>query len=115
MAWHHTQADQDSTMKETLHSRHHSTVLPRLGASRKDILHNLHIHEVAYSDIHEVDSDIQLLGNNRVLKYRPPPIATRVETGPEATMHSLIATIRTLPSTVRLQAHGVRRTKQHMY
>ena len=32
--------------KETLHSRHHSTVLPRLGASRMEIHQNLHTHAV---------------------------------------------------------------------
>ena len=53
-------------MKETLHSRHHSTVLPRLGSSRMESHHNLHTHAV--------DSDIQLQGHNRVLKKRPPPI-----------------------------------------
>ena len=47
-------------MKETLNSRHYSTVLPRLGANRKESLQNLHTHAV--------DSAIQLLGNNRVLK-----------------------------------------------
>ena len=50
-------------MKETLHSRHHSTVLPRLGFSRKEIHQNLHTHA------------IQLQGNNRVLKKRPPSIS----------------------------------------
>ena len=54
-------------MKETLHSRHHSTVLPRHGTSRKESLQNLHTHAV--------DSGIQLLDNNRVLKECPPPIS----------------------------------------
>ena len=31
-------------MKKTVHSRHHSTVLPRLCASRKENLQNLHTH-----------------------------------------------------------------------
>ena len=52
-------------MKETVHSRHHSTVLPRLGANRMESHQNLHTHAV--------DSAIQLQGNNRVLKKRPPP------------------------------------------
>ena len=52
-------------MKETLHSRHHSTVLPRFGSNRMKSLQNLHTHAV--------DSAIQLQGNNRVLKKRPPP------------------------------------------
>ena len=33
-------------MKETIHSRHTSTVLPRFGASRKESLRNLHTHAV---------------------------------------------------------------------
>ena len=61
-----TQDPRPRRMKETLHSRHHSTVLPRLGASRKEIFQNLHTHAVA--------SGIQLL-DNRVLKERPPPIS----------------------------------------
>ena len=39
-------------MKETLHSRHHSTVLPRLGSSRMESHQNMHTHAV--------DSAIQL-------------------------------------------------------
>ena len=54
-------------MKETLHSRHHSTVLPRLGSSRMESHQNLHTHTV--------DSAIELQGNNRVLKKRPSPIS----------------------------------------
>ena len=50
-------------MKETLHSRHHSTVLPRLCSNRMESLQNLHTHAV--------DSAIQLQGNTRVLKKRP--------------------------------------------
>ena len=41
-----TQVPRPRAMRETLHSRHHSTVLPRLGASRKEILRNLHTHAV---------------------------------------------------------------------
>ena len=52
-------------MKETLHSRHHSTVLPRLCASRKESLRNLLTHAV--------DLATKLLGSNRVLKEHPPP------------------------------------------
>ena len=59
-------------MKETLHSRHHSTVLPRLGSNRMESLQNLHTHAVA--------SAIQLQGNNRVLKKRPPPISDEEQT-----------------------------------
>ena len=54
-------------MKETLHSRHHSTVLPRLGSCMIESHHNLHTHAV--------DSAFQLQGHNRVLKKRPPPIS----------------------------------------
>ena len=62
-----TQEPRHIPMKEILHSRHQSTVLPRIGASRKESLRNLHTHSV--------DSDTKLLGNNRVLKERQPPIA----------------------------------------
>ena len=62
-----TQEPRPRTMKDNLHSRHHSTVLPMLGASGKENLQNLHTHAV--------ESDIQLLDNNIVLKERPPPIA----------------------------------------
>ena len=58
-------------MKETLHSRHHSTVLPRLGSNRMESHQNLHTHAV--------DSAIQLQGNNRILKKRPPPISDEVQ------------------------------------
>ena len=79
-------------MKETLQSRHHSTVL-----SRKESLQNFHTHAVG--------SDIQLIGNNRVLKERPPPnIGRGAETEPKTTMQSLTAAIKTLPSTAGLQA-----------
>ena len=54
-------------MKETLHSRYHSTVLPRFGANRKESLQNMYTRAV--------DSDIQLIDNNRVRKERPPPIS----------------------------------------
>ena len=53
----------------TFHSRHHSTVLPRLSATRTESLQNMHTHAL--------DSAIQLLGNNRVLKERPSPIADK--------------------------------------
>ena len=54
-------------MKEILHSRHHSTVLHRLGSSRMENHQNLHTHTL--------DSATKLQGNNRVLKKRPPPIS----------------------------------------
>ena len=56
-------------MNEILHSRHHSTVLHRLGSSRMESHQNLHTHAV--------DSAIQLQGNNRVLEKRPPPISDK--------------------------------------
>ena len=62
-----TQEPRPRPMKETLHSRYHLTVLPRLGANREESLQSLHAHAV--------DSAIQLRGNNIVLKDRPPPIA----------------------------------------
>ena len=62
-----TQEPRPRSMRETLHSRHHSTVLPRLGSSRMEGYQNLHTHAVY--------SAIQLQGNNRVLKKRPPPIS----------------------------------------
>ena len=58
-------------MKETLHSRHHSTVLPRLGSSRMESHQDLHTRAV--------DSAIQLQGKNRVLKERPPPISDEAQ------------------------------------
>ena len=58
---------QDLDSSRRLHSRHHSTVLPRLGATSKESIWNLHTHAV--------DSATKLLANNRVLKERPPPIA----------------------------------------
>ena len=62
-----TQEPRPRPMKETLHSRHHSTVLPRLGSSRMESHQNLHTHAV--------ESAIQLQGNNRVLKKPAPPIS----------------------------------------
>ena len=59
---HHNSRAQTKTITETLHSRHHSTVLPRLGSSRIESHQNLHTHVV--------DSAIQFQGNNRVLKKR---------------------------------------------
>ena len=56
-------------MKEILHSRHHSTVLPRHGSSRMENRQNLHTHAV--------DSAIQLQGHNSILKKRPPQYRTR--------------------------------------
>ena len=63
-----TQEPRPRPMKETLHSRHHSTVLPRLGSSRMESHQNLHTHAV--------ESAIQLQGNNRVLKKSHPQYRT---------------------------------------
>ena len=60
-------ASQFKTKTHERNSRHLSTVLPRLGSNRMESLQNLHTHAV--------DSAIQLQGNNRVLKKRPPPIS----------------------------------------
>ena len=54
-------------MKETIHSRHHSTVHPRLGSNRMENHQNLHTHVV--------DSAIQPKRNYGVLKMRPTPIS----------------------------------------
>ena len=62
-----TQEPRPRSMKATLHSRHDSTVLPKLGTSKKESLQNLQIHVV--------DSAIQLKGNNKLLKDSPPPNA----------------------------------------
>ena len=62
-----TQEPRPRPMKETLHSRHHSTILPRLGSNRMENHQNMNTHAV--------DSDIKLQGNNRVLKKRPTPIS----------------------------------------
>ena len=70
---------------ETLYSIHHSTVLPRLGTSRKESHQKLHTYTV--------DSVIQLQGTNRVLKEQ------RLTQRQRCT-----ATFRTLPSIAELQA-----------
>ena len=59
-------------MKETLYSCHHSTVLPRLDADKKNSLHNVHTHAV--------ESALQLQETNRVLKDRPPLINNEEQT-----------------------------------
>ena len=82
-------------MKETLHSRHHSTFLPRLGSNRMESHQNLHTHAV--------DSTIQLQGNNRE-EASTPNIGRGAETQPKTTMHSLTTMVRTLPSIAGLQA-----------
>ena len=72
-----------------------STVLPRLGSNRMESYKNLHTHAV--------DSAIQLKGNYRVLKKRPPPILDEKQRlKPKTTMHSLTTTVRTLSSIAGL-------------
>ena len=63
--WHviTTQDPRSRPMKKTLHSRHHSTVLPRVGASKKENIQNMNTHAVK--------SVIQLQGIT-VQKDRPP-------------------------------------------
>ena len=92
-------------MKETLHSRHHSTVLPIRGASKKESLHDMHTHAVHSAPRKQQSTE------------RPPtPNSGRGEdTEPEATMHSHTTTIRTLTSIEGPQAQGVRRTKRDLY
>ena len=102
-----TQEPRPRPMKKTPHSRHHSPVLQKLGTSKKNIIHNLHTHAV--------DSDIQLQGNNRVLKDGPPPISYEEQNLNRKQRYTLTTTIRTLPSTAGLQAEGIRRTKRHLY
>ena len=62
-----TQEPRPRPMKETLHSRHNSTVLPRLSVSREESLRKLHTHTI--------DLAIKLLGNTEVLKEHPPTIS----------------------------------------
>ena len=83
-------------MKETLHSRHHSTVLPRLGSNRMESHQNQHTHAV--------DSAIQLRKQQSTEGASTPNIGREAETEPKTTMHSLTATIRTLSSIARLQS-----------
>ena len=59
-----TQEPRLRPMKESLHSRHHPTVLPRLKQER-----------MPSESAHPVDPATTILGNHIVLKERPPPIA----------------------------------------
>ena len=84
-------------MKETLHSRHLSTVLPRLGSNRMESLQkSAHTcGRLSYST----------QGNNRVLKKRPPPISDeeqRLNRRQRCTLSQLRS--GTLPSIAGLQA-----------
>ena len=76
-------------MKETLHSRHHSTVLPRLGSNMMESLQNQRIQQRIQQSTEEAST---------------PNIGRGIETQPKTTMHSLTTTIRTLPSIAGLQA-----------
>ena len=83
-------------MKETLHSRHHSTVLPRLGSSRMESHQNIHTcGRIGYSTPRKQQSTEEA---------PTPNIGRGAETQPKTTMHSLTTTVRTLPSTTGLQA-----------
>ena len=82
-----TQEPRPRPMKESLHSRHHSTVLPILNQHGKPPEYAHTRGRFGYS----------------VLKERPPPISDE-ETEPKTTMHSLTTTVRTLPSIAGLQA-----------
>ena len=79
-----TQEPRHRPMKEILHSRHHSTVLARPAHTRGRFGHSAHRQHHSTEGV-------------------PTPNSGRgAETAPEATMHSLTATIRTLPSTAGL-------------
>ena len=52
---------------ETLHSRHHSTVLPRFGESKKESLQNMHTHHGRFG--HSAPRKEQ------ITEKRPSPIA----------------------------------------
>ena len=89
-------------------SRHHLTVLHRLGTIRKESHQNLHTHTV--------DSDISTPKKQQSTEEASTPNFGRgAETELKTTMHYLTATVRTLPSIVGLQTYGVRRTKRHLY
>ena len=62
-----------------------------LDPSRKENLKNQYTHAV--------DSDINILGNNRVLKDHPPPIAAEEQRLNRRQRWTLTLTVRTLPST----------------
>ena len=80
-----TQEPRPKPMKETLFSRHHSTVLPRLGATSR----------FGYSPLKQQQS---------TERAPTPNIGRGADTEPKAMMHSLTAMIRTLPYTAGLQA-----------
>ena len=80
-------------MKETLHSRHHSTVLPRLGSNRMESAHTC--GRFSYSNPRKQHS---------TKEASTPNIGPGAETQPKTTMHSLTTTIRTLPSIAGLPA-----------
>ena len=87
-------------------SRHHLTVLPRLGANRKESPEAAHIRgRTGHSAPRQQQST----------EGAPTPNSGRgAETEPEVMMY-FTAMIRTLPYTAGLQTYGVRRTKQHLY
>ena len=102
-----TQVPRPRPMKEALYSRYHSTVLYRLGTSRKESHQKLHIRgRFYYSATRNQQSTKGASSHN---------IGREAETEPKTTMYFLTITVRTLPSIAALQTWGVRRTKQHLY
>ena len=84
-------------MKETLHSRHHSTVLPRLGSKRIEC-HHESAHtcgRFSYSTPRKQQSTDEV---------STPNIRRGAETQPKTIIHSLTTTVRALPSIAGLQA-----------
>ena len=86
-----TQEPRSRPLKATLHSRHHSTVLPRISTSSKENHQNLHRYAV-------------FSNNNRVLKERPPLTSDEEQRLNRRHRCTLTATVRTLPSNAGLQA-----------
>ena len=95
-------------MKETLYSRHHSTVVPWLDTGRNESHQKLHTYAV--------DSAIQLQGTNKVLKEHPPTISDmkqRLNRRQRYTLSQLRSGHCHL--LAGLPAYGVRRTNRHLY
>ena len=92
LSWHHN--SRPRPMKETRHSRYHSTVLPRLGASRKppESAHTRSRFNYQAPGRQQSTEGTHTLNSGQ-----------GTETEPNTTMHSLPATFRTLPSIAGLQ------------
>ena len=81
---------------ETLHSRQHSTVLPRRGSSRMEPPESAHTWgRFSYSTPRKQQTTEEA---------STPNIGRGAETQPKTTMHSLTTTVRTLPSIAGLHA-----------